>query len=410
MNGLNRRTALLVLWLVIFASTAFACPFCGAPQTTLSERLSKSHVVVLVKWLEAANGNGTTKGHTRFLVLESSANESESIAFAKGDTIQLPRPFFAKPGTICLLFGTKSDEMRWDTPLEASPASHRYLQAAPKHGKPSQERLAFFLPHLESADSLIATDAFAEFALAPYDIVESLASQLPHDKLRSWLHHDQTVANRRGLFGLMLGLCGEPSDASFLKAKIEEPFQESPLGRDGMIFGYLLLTGSNGLDWIDDTKVRQRDPALNEDELALNKRLADVTAVVQALEVLWTTGRHGISRERLRLSMRRALAWPEVGGRVIANLSLWRDWSAQAELLKLYESEREDRSLQKAIIGYFFAAANAKLSADELASVSSAEKETLSANVLQAQANLQKLRTWNPKQVEDVGRFFDQKR
>ncbi len=386
----GRFTLLLVLLLTNSANIVLACPFCGAPQTTLSERLSKSHVVVLVKWLDTKNGQGNATGSTSFQVLEPAVNAAEGISFKKNETIKLPRPFFAKLGTTCLLLGTKSDEMRWDTPLEATAESYRYLKAAPQYGKPNAVRLSYFLPHLESPDSLIATDAFAEFALSPYEIVESMASQLPREKLRGWLNDSKTVPARLGLFGLMLGLCGDLADADLLRGKITEPIKESSLGRDGMIFGYLLLTGSKGLAWIDESKLGKREPTLDEDQVKLRQRLDDITAVVQALEVLWTTGRHGISRERLKLSLRRVLAWPEVGGRVVADLALWQDWSVQDQLMKLYESEHEDRRLQEAILGYFFAAASAKPS----------------ESALQAQANLDKLKQLNLKQYKDVERFF----
>ncbi|TXT36637.1 MAG: hypothetical protein FD138_919, partial [Planctomycetota bacterium] len=169
-------------------------------------------------------------------------------------------------------------------------------------------------------------------------------------------------------------------DAELLWSKIENPHPGYPLGMDGMTFGYLLLTGTKGLDALDQHKLRQE--ATDEYQLG---------AIMLALNVMWTDGGDRISRERLRQSMRLFLDRPEVADKAITNLSRWEDWSIQDRLMALYDAKDFDnRYVRKAIAGYFVTAAKAK-SAD---------------TKLQARKNLDKLRERDPAMVKDVERHI----
>lgn len=358
----------------------WACPFCGPPQSRLSERLVKNEVAVVAEWLECSPAKNVTDGSTQFRVIERIHGPEGKLLFAKGDRIMLPREWRAKPGQHCMLFGRKEEELLWETPVPISHEAHQYVLKLPAFDEPVGQRLEYFFGHLESPDSLIAMDALAEFAVVPYADVAALAQKLSREKLRAWLSDEQTVPHRLGLYGMMLGLCGIAEDAALLRAKIEAPHPEYPFGLDGITFGYLLLTKADGLDVLDEIKLRPKETDRNE-----------LTAIMQALRVVWTDGGNRISRERLQQSMRLLLDHPDVANLAIVDLARWDDWSIQDRLMLLYGAKDfDDRHTRKAIVGYFFAATKAKSTESKL----------------QARKNLDKLRERDPVMVKEVERHF----
>lgn len=358
---------------------ACACPFCGPPQSRLSERLAKNEVAVVAEWLGASPAKNATDGSTRFRVIERIRGPEGKLVFANGNRITLPREWIADPGQRCLLFGRKEEELLWETPVPLSDEAYRYVLKAPAIDEPVGKRLEYYLGHLESNDSLIAMDALAEFAVVPYADVAALAKKLPREKLRGWLADEQTVPHRLGLYGMMLGLCGTEKDAETLRARIETPNPGYPFGLDGIAFGYLLLTKSDGLDVLDEIKLHPTKT--NSTELA---------SIMAAMRVMWTDGGNRIPRERLRQSMRLLLDHPEAAAKAITDLARWEDWSIQDRLMSLYGADGfDDRQTRQAIAGYFLAATKAN----------SAEAK------LQARKNLDKLRQRDPAIVKNAERF-----
>ncbi len=377
------RGALVGLSLVaisLIATDANACPFCGPPQTRLSERLTKNDVTVIAEFLESTPGKNGFGGNTRFRTIERLRGPEGKLTFLKGDSITLPRELNGVRGQRCLLFGRKEDEVTWESPVPLSDEGESYLRKSPTADDPVAKRLEYFLKYLESKDSVVAMDSMAEFAVVPYSDVAAISAKLPREKLRIWLNDEQTVPHRLGLYGMMLGLCGTAEDAEFLRSKIEAPLSEYPSGLDGITFGYLLLTKTDGLDRLDKVKLRPLSTNTNE-----------LPSIMAALRVMWTDGGDRIPRERLRQSMRLCLNRPETAEMAITDLARWEDWSLQDRLMSLYGAKDfDDRHTRQAIAGYFAAASKSK----------SAEVK------LQARKNLDKLRERDPAIVRDVERKF----
>ncbi len=357
-----------------------ACPFCGPPQTRLSERLSKNDVTVIAEFLETTAGKDGFGGESRFRTIERLRGPEGKLTFFKGDTITLPRELKGVRGQRCLLFGRKEDEISWESPVPLSAEAERYLRKLPTADDPVAKRLEHFVQYLESKDTVVAMDAMAEFAVVPFSDVVPISSKLPREKIRIWLSDEQTVPNRLGLYGMMLGLCGTAEDAEFLCSLIESPKSEFPFGLDGITFGYLLLTKTDGLDRLDRIKLRPLTTGSNE-----------LSSIMAALRVMWTDGGDRIPRERLRQSMRLCLNQPETAAKAITDLARWEDWSLQDRLMSLYGAKDfDDRHTRQAIAGYFVVASKSK----------SAEVK------LQARKNLDKLRERDPAIVKDVERKF----
>lgn len=391
----NRLTTyascLTILTGILLCQQALSCPFCDAPSLTLVEQLSASQAAVLVQWTggEAANREKSFGGTTNFEVLEIVRDESGKLV--KGTVVKLDRFRASQKGDLFLLLGTITDDrIEWGSPLEVTETSFNYMKQAPSQEAPTQERLTYFMKFLESPDPLIATDAYSEFANAPYKDIVSLRTIMPREKIREWLINPDAAPSRTtrtGLFGLMLGLSGNAEDAEFMKAKILQETEDFRLGIDGVMSGYLVLTGEKGLDVIDEFKLRNREVPFSE-----------TFAAMQALRFMWTYSDGQIPEDRLRHSMRILLERPNLADLVIVDLARWNDWGVMDKLMSLYEKEEyEVPSIKRAIVRFMLIAEkdNSPLAEGELP-----------GHVSKAKENLAKLRESDPKTVKAAERYF----
>lgn len=386
-----RIASAIILSLTLQYDVARACPFCDAPSLTLVEQLSASQAAVLVQWKDGkqADREKSFSGTTNYEVIEVVRDESSKIE--KGNTVTLDRYRASKKGDLFLLLGTITDDrIEWGSPLEVTETSFNYMKQAPSQEVPTAKRLAYFLKFLEYPDPLIATDAYSEFANAPYKDIVPLRTIMPREKVREWLTNPEAAPSRTtrtGLYGLMLGLSGNDDDAEFMKTKILEETQDFRLGIDGVISGYLVLTGAEGLDVIDEHKFRNREVPFSE-----------TFAAMQALRFMWTYGDGRIEESRLRESMRILLDRPNLADLVIVDLARWKDWQVMDQLMSLYDKEGyEVPSIKRAIVRFMLIA--------EKDDAVAAEGE-LPEHVLKAKKNLEQLREKDPKTVKAAERYF----
>ncbi len=372
---------------------ALACPFCSAPSLTLTEQVDQADAVVLAEWTSAKKAEDPKEtGSTAYTIKQVVKGGSESIK--AGEKITLARYRVGKPGDLFLLMGTSGTSIEWGSPLEVSESSFNYLAQSPAPGLPTQKRLVYFLKYLEFPDELVANDAYAEFANAPYKDIAPLADRMPRERIRKWVASDETPVTRLGLYGLLLGLCGTKEDAALMEKKITAPTEDFRLGIDGVMSGYLLLTGKEGLKLIEETKLK-----------ADSKKVpfSETYAAMQALRFLWTYGDGVVSQERLRESMRILLDRPELADLVIADLARWKDWAVQDRLMELYGAEDYNiPSIKRAIVRYMLVSAKDSGDSEESAEPGAEPP----AHVAQAKANLEKLRKQDPKTVREAERFF----
>lgn len=368
------------------ATAVTACPFCSAPSLTLTEQLAQSDAAALVHWVDATKGSDANPaGDTTYEVVDVLKGSGDSPK--KGQRITLARYRAGQKGDLFLLMGTQGTVIEWSSPLEVTEASYNYMAQAPSPESPTQERLAYFLKFVEYPDPLVANDAYAEFANAPYKDIAPLAGKLPREKVRAWVMNPDTPATRLGLYGLLLGLCGTDEDAALMKEKISESTQDFRLGIDGVMSGYLLLAGEEGLHLIDKTKLKNKQAPFSE-----------TYAAMQALRFMWTYAPARIDKARLRQSMRTLLDRPELADLVVADLARWKDWSVQDRLMELYGAEEYDiPSIKRAIIRYMLVSTKDAPSADGVEQPDHVKK---------AKQHLAVLRKMDPKTVREAERFF----
>lgn len=417
-------TVLLAVGSFSTAKLASACPFCSAPSLTLSEQLKQSQVAATAEWVSAVAPDGQSVASTTLKVRDV-LNGSE---VQPGEIVTLDTYRVGEPGDLFLILANTPDAaseatptflnegadgdgigvapvvdlaasaiqdgLQWSSPIDISEAAADYLAKLPLPGTPDSDRLVFFMQHLEHPDDTVSNDAYAEFASSPYELITPLADKMPLDKLREWVTSEETSPTRLGLYGLMLGLCGEPQDEALMRSKIVEETDDFRLGIDGVMGGYLLLAGEEGLELIEQQK-------LLDDTIPFS----ETYAAMKALRFLWTdvTDRkegdisHGaaFTKDRLRESMRILLKRTELADLVIADLARWSDWSQMDDIYALYDAEGYDvPSIKRAIVRFYLAATRVEDNKPNKEQFATAEKY------------LAELKENDPKTVKAAERFF----
>ncbi len=373
-----------------------ACPLCGPPSLTLCEQFAQADAVVLVKWVGGEEATKTSAGTTKYEVVKVERDTLK--ATEKGKTIVYPRHRPGKTGEICLLFGTRGPTVEW-TPLDITQAGFDYLSQAPEPSLPTAARLKYFVKFFQHADPLVAADAYVEFANAPYKDILAIIPELPREKLREWLTSKETPSTRIGLYGMLLGLCGKPEDASIMESRIFVNDGEFRLGTDGIMAGYLILTREKGLEKLVEIKFKAKKAAFS-----------DVYSAMQAIGFMWTYGEGRIAHEQLKAAMRVLLDRADMADIVIANLARWKDWEIRDKLMEIYgQGDHNVPSTKRAIIRYMFAATRDVPKAPKLPTGQSAGQtsETVSEpeHVKAAKRHLETLKKLDPMLYADVEKY-----
>jgi hypothetical protein len=382
-----RSVFLIAVVVLESAGVAPACPICGAPTVTLAERLARADAALLVEWVSAQPGRGKEPESTTYEVVQVQRDPAET--YKAGGRVEVPKFTPGKSGNLYLLLGRKDDKLgiKWeDPPLAVSETSYQYIVQAPSPETPAEKRLAYFLKFLEFPDLTIANDAFAEFVNAPNKDIAAIAGKLPREKLRRWLADPKTPVTRQSGFGVMLGLCGRDDDARFLEQRIAASDPDRQIGTDGLMFGYLMLAGDEGLATLE--KLRLTNGNISDGE---------VFAAVQAIQYYWTYGNGKIAPALLQRAMRRLLDRPALADTAITTLARWKDWSLHERLMQLYGTkEYDEKSTKKAIISYMIASTR---------DVGDA-KNDVPPHVVAGRKNLERLRQRDPKLVEETEKFY----
>lgn len=396
---------------------ATACPFCSAPSLTLSEQAAQSDVALLAEW------KGTVKDVTDDGEETASATfEVKKVhkgPFKPGQTIKQAGYQPGEPGQMFLLTGLGADVVQWDIPTPFSEAAFKYLADAPVPLKadgekvPYRDRLPYYTKFLEHADEVIAADAYGEFANAPYEEIVAVRAALPHQKIQAWVVDGDTPPARLGLYGLLLGLCGNDEDAAAMERLITEtptePEKSFRIGIEGVMSGYLLLRKEPGLDLVQNLKLENEylvddngKPLVDDRGEKVSVPFSETYAAMQAVRFMWLYGEGRIAAERLREAMRTLLARPELADLAIADLARWKDWAVMSRLAGLYDVEAyQIPGIKKSIIRYLDAATK---DLPEGAAVQDPQK--LPAHVTQAKQLLAAIEQKDPETVKSVRQFM----
>ncbi|MEZ6125441.1 MAG: hypothetical protein R3C49_20020 [Planctomycetaceae bacterium] len=397
----NLLTAVLAggMILVADANSVFAhwCPFCDAPSLTMSEQVDQSQHLLLGRWLGGDKATPESAGTARFRITEVARSKDD--AFTVDQEIQLPQYIAGDEDASYVLMGPDIKLVDWHVPSEATQESWKYISHLPPPATEQEDkvrRLEYFIPYLQHPELTVSNDVYAEFAAAPYEVIKPVWEKLPREKLRHWVLDPETPVTRLGLYGLLLGLCGNEEDAAAMKEKILQPTEEFRLGIEGVMAGYVLITGEAGLKILEDQRMNSTTYQTEDGE---EKKIpfSEIYACMQTLRFLWTYEPDRVPKQRLKESMRILLPRPELADLVIADLARWEDWDIQEQLMAMYDQPEFDiPSVKRAIVRYLFYCSEVK-------------QEGTEEPTEQAAAALERLRVLeekDPKTVTNAKRFL----
>ena len=261
-----RKTALFAIAAAIIALTFSSakvancavcmCPFCDAPSLMLSEQIEQCDHLLRGKWLDGEKPASVRGGSSKFEILDVAFSKGDR--FQKGQVVVMPQYIAGSDKNSYTLMGPEDRLEDWHVPSEVTEASWTYLKKMPppvKDAKAQIERLKYFLDYFEHSDLLISNDAFGEFASAPYESIVPLKDQLPREKILGWLQDPKTPVTRIGFYGMLAGICGHPEDAPILEKKIVTLDADFRLGIEGVMAGYMMVSGEEGLKKLEETKI-----------------------------------------------------------------------------------------------------------------------------------------------------------
>ncbi|MEP3481093.1 MAG: hypothetical protein ABJZ55_17730 [Fuerstiella sp.] len=388
---------LFALGCLLSIANASMCPFCDAPSLTLAEEIDQSEHVLLTKWVGGTDPTDVSGGTAKFEILEVAT--SEDAAFEVGQTVELPQYLAGDKDAQYLLLGPSIRVLDWQIPREVSEAGWKYLSDLPSPVTSPEakiERLRYFVKYLQHSELAISNDAYGEFASAKYETIKALRDDFPREQLTKWIADPDTPVTRMGLYGLLLGLCGDDVAAAAMEKKILNPETSFRLGIEGVISGYLLIKGEDGLKVLED-KIIKSTTWTNSDGEVKKVPFSEVFAVMQALRFMWTYEPEVINKDRLKQSMHELLERPELSDLVIADLARWNDWSKQDRLMAMYDDDNYAiPSVKRAIVRYLFFAGQQTI----------ADSEELTNEAKAAVKNLNQLELKDPKTVKMTKRFL----
>jgi hypothetical protein len=201
--------------------------------------------------------------------------------------------------------------------------------------------LVFFFHYLDDPDPEVARDAFVEFARANDAEVAQAAPKLDPKKLRTWLTKTPKEQEARiGLYAMLLGACGQPKDAAFIRSLIEKSDDRYRNAADGLLAGYIFLEPKKGWDLMYSVLADGRKP------LSLR---------IKALGTLrfFNGARAKDARPHIQTALKAVLLQGELADMAIEDLRSFRLWGLTKEVLRCWGAKGAESLLFKhAILRY----------------------------------------------------------
>ena len=244
--------------LILRPAPMLACPFCSAINLTFAEQMASNDIVVVAKLLEAPpviDDIDAELPKAKFEITKVLKGKEIVREKMKFRTILVGKE---ELGTSFLIMGVDPPSVAWSTPMKAGERVIEYiskLDALPPSGP---QRLEFFQDYFEDEDSLLAFDAYDEFAKAPYKDMVALKSKMNREQLVNWIKSPKTSIDRRRLYFVMLGICGIDEDIKMLESFIKSGDRKAQRGLDSLIACYLNLKGAKGVDLVETTFLKDK--------------------------------------------------------------------------------------------------------------------------------------------------------
>lgn len=340
MNITKYLKTLIILaagWLTLLPAELVACPFCNAVSQTLRQEMAAMDSVVIAISTQDASERDAETGKLMMKVVQ---------VLKGGDLVQVGDELEAiyygdvTKGRRFMLSGVDPPQLQWSC-LPVTERAETYIGKMNALEDDDLVRLKFYYQFLQDEESMLARDAYDEFAIAPYDAVKKLAPEMDHDQLVKWISDPEMPTDRKRLYLTLLGVCGGKDDLSMLEKMLRSTSKSSRGGLDAMIACYLTLGGESGLGLIN--------------ELFLANKQAPYADTYQAIMAIRFHGTEGdvIPRSALVESLHHVLDRKDLADLVIPDLARWNDWSQINRLVNLFETaDPENNWVRVPVVNY----------------------------------------------------------
>ena len=324
-------------WLTLLPAELLACPFCNAVSQTLRQEMAAMDSVVIAISTQDASERDAETGKLMMKVVQ---------VLKGGDLVQVGDELEAiyygdvTKGRRFMLSGVDPPQLQWSC-LPVTERAETYIGKMNALEDDDLVRLKFYYQFLQDEESMLARDAYDEFAIAPYDAVKKLAPEMDHDQLVKWISDPEMPTDRKRLYLTLLGVCGGKDDLSMLEKMLRSTSKSARGGLDAMIACYLTLGGESGLGLIN--------------ELFLANKQAPYADTYQAIMAIRFHGTEGdvIPRSALVESLHHVLDRKDLADLVIPDLARWNDWSQINRLVNLFETaDPENNWVRVPVVNY----------------------------------------------------------
>lgn len=316
---------LLLPWLSVqIGTSASACPFCTAVSQTLRQEMKQMDAVAIAVRIQADSESISIFEIQRVIKGEQFLSVGQKV----------PMNYFgrAETGETFLVLGIDPPELLWSSPLQLSEKAVEYVDQITKLPEDDGvERLRFFLKYLSDTDPILARDVYDEFASASYTDMQLLKESYDRAWLLESIQDVDMPPDRRRLYLVMLGICGQAEDAGELEKMLrsDDPNQRS--GLDALVSCFISLRGADALDLVNELYLNNRESSY-----------ADTYSAIMALRFHGTDG-GVVDRQKVAESLRIMLDRPELADLVIPDLARWEDWTVISKLADLFRNA-DDKS------------------------------------------------------------------
>jgi hypothetical protein len=345
--------------LLAIPSPAPACPFCSVSGETLAGEVSQADFILYGTLSNAKRdpeefGKGTTD-----LTVELVIKDHEWAKGKKSVTIPKYIPQDEKAKNLkhlvfFKLYAGQLDPYRGEA-VAADSKLPEYLKGAiAARPKDAVARLTYFFDHLESPELTISSDAYSEFGYADYKEIRALADKWKDDpakakQLLAWLKDPNTRPTRYGLYGLLLGHCGQKEDAKALRALLDDSQRSYTSGLDGVLAAYTLLDPKAGWDYLLGV--------IGNAKRDFSERYAGLRTV----RFFWESRPDVIPNSQVLDAMKVLMEQSDLADLPIEDLRKWQAWSLTPVVLgyAAKESHNTIPIVTRAILKFALAAAAA---------------------------------------------------
>ncbi|MGB1926627.1 MAG: hypothetical protein ACPHL6_08855 [Rubripirellula sp.] len=314
-----------------------ACPFCNAVSQTLRQEMAAMDSVVIAVSMQDAGERDSETGKLLMKVVQVLKGED---LVKIGDELEAIYYGDVAKGRRFMLSGVDPPQLQWSC-LPVTERAEKYIGKMNALEDDDLARLKFYYRFLQDEESMLARDAYDEFAIAPYDAVKKLAPEMDHDQLVAWISDPEMPTDRKRLYLTLLGVCGGKEDLPMLGKMLRSTSKSTRGGLDAMIACYLTLGGESGLGLIN--------------ELFLANKQAPYADTYQAIMAIRFHGTEGdvIPRSALVESLHHVLDRKDLADLVIPDLARWNDWSQIDRLVKLFvNADPENNWVRVPVVNY----------------------------------------------------------